>query len=681
MPLRQIAIAAMGLCLALAGTARAAGGAIDLDALIKLERVSNPRHTPMTEARRGELGHLSVAERRPQLDRWLAAHPDDLVARSLRAVDEFDAADTDATLQDLDILVAAGGPAQAVFLDLRAEMRLRVLRYAEALADSDRALASEAALPPAVAAQASPGSATYLARGWALCMLDRNDEALRDIDKALAIDPDHAVGHWRRAMVLTQLAQHDRARADIERALVLDPAHPSWHVDLGDSLWRLGRRDAARTEFDLAIRQAPALQGAWARRARLSVAQARWDDALADATQALSLSAGGDPLADPDYQADAYWSRAKTWFHKSDDAKALADIDAGEAVAPRRAELPILRGSIESSAGHWEPARAAYTRALTLKPRCATCLADRAAAAAHLDDRAAALADAQKAVEIAPDSSDVHASVGIAFRQLKDYPQAIQHLRIAIRLNGSDSGALDLDNVLPWIGVASSQEFLGQHAEAIRTYTSMIDRFDSPFRASVLRDRGLAYEASGDLPRAIADFSASADAYKSARAEEENAADALQQGRMLLRAGRIAEAAEPLRVAVRASQVAGRYEPLWIYVSRVRTHPADELAARQELAMLAPPLAPPVWRDSLVDFLQGRIDLPTLQQRAADGPADKRAGAHCEANYYAAEVELAHGRRDPAMPLLAEAVRACPPTFFEAHAAKAESRMLGAKAD
>ena len=427
-----------------------------------------------------------------------------------------------------------------------------------------------------------------------------------------------------------------------------------------------------------------------ATRARLDVMQERDDDAIADATRALAL---GGPVRD---RADAYLSRARAWEGRHDDARQLADLAAGEALAPGRADFAMQRGIHEREQGQLVQAKASLTHALALDPRCAICLSERALVQAHLGDREAALADARQAVDVAPDMALAHESYGDILMLLHDYSGALAEQDAAVRL------APGLAR--PRINRGEAHEALGDHAAAIAEYTDVLAHFPSSQDGIALVDRGMARSGVSDLVGAIADFRAACAAlpgiadpwFKLGYALQRHddfgaAADAYAQGLTLrpddvfefelgkarLLSGRFAEAVEPLRAGLRRPGSPSAYAPLWVYLSRIRARAGDDGDARAELARLASPHDPPAWTDALADFMLGRIDAGILQRRADEGPADKRVGRRCEADYYVAEIALAGDRRADALPLLARAVRGCPGDYFEAAAARAESRLQG----
>ena len=152
-------------------------------------------------------------------------------------------------------------------------------------------------------------------------------------------------------------------------------------------------------------------------------------------------------------------------------------------------------------------------------------------------------------------------------------------------------------------------------------------------------------------------------------------------GRVWFGAGQFGRAATIFRAQL-GTRGASSYTPLWLYLARVRADVADEAAAREELAKNAPAHVPRVWVDSIADFMLGRIDAPEFRRVADSGlasgsAANKPDGYPCEADYYTAEVLLAHGDRAAARPLLDEAVKICPSTYVETSAAMAEQKLQG----
>jgi len=82
----------------------------------------------------------------------------------------------------------------------------------------------------------------------------RIQEALREYDEALKLDPDLAEAHLGRGVVLEfGFDRLDEAEVEYRRALELKPSLGDAHNDLGQLLARTGRLDQAIAEFDAAL--------------------------------------------------------------------------------------------------------------------------------------------------------------------------------------------------------------------------------------------------------------------------------------------------------------------------------------------------------------------------------------------------------------------------------------------
>jgi tetratricopeptide (TPR) repeat protein len=89
-------------------------------------------------------------------------------------------------------------------------------RRLQAMADLDRALAPDPESGPALAL-----------RGAAYYGLSRLHEALADLDRAIALDPDYVWALADRAAIYLDLRRYEDAMHEIERAVALDPGDRS----------------------------------------------------------------------------------------------------------------------------------------------------------------------------------------------------------------------------------------------------------------------------------------------------------------------------------------------------------------------------------------------------------------------------------------------------------------------
>ncbi|MCM2314349.1 MAG: protein kinase [Thermoanaerobaculia bacterium] len=109
----------------------------------------------------------------------------------------------------------------------------------ETARDADEASAKAIALAPHLAE-------AHVARGLALSLTARNDEAAAELDEAIAIDPSNYDAHYIKGRVMFALGKHGEAAKQFENACALQPeAYDSWYL-LGMASRKLSEERRAR---------------------------------------------------------------------------------------------------------------------------------------------------------------------------------------------------------------------------------------------------------------------------------------------------------------------------------------------------------------------------------------------------------------------------------------------------
>lgn len=86
---------------------------------------------------------------------------------------------------------------------------------------------------------------------------DRHEKALTWYQRALAVDPGHAGGHYGRAASLAALSRHEEAVSGFERALALRPEFLNAHYGCAVALTALNRHAEAIAHFDWVLAREP----------------------------------------------------------------------------------------------------------------------------------------------------------------------------------------------------------------------------------------------------------------------------------------------------------------------------------------------------------------------------------------------------------------------------------------
>lgn len=272
----------------------------------------------------------------------------------------------------------------------------------------------------------SPPQVWQANRAGVLIAADRADEAVADLEKALAAKPDdkdlllvlaRAHGHLKkpdlarkdldrglaaaptdtellraRAWSAMEAKEYDDAIARLEALVAMDPDNIYRLTSLSHAYQMANRPDDARREADEALRIAPFEVDALIWRAELFQRQKRFDLALADADTIVALR--------PDLAASwnsRCWARAVAGVELD---KALADCNTSLKLRPRNAAVLDSRALTQLRRGDLKAAMADYDAALVLEPKQAASLYGRGLVKQKLGDQAGGQADLKAAIAL-----------------------------------------------------------------------------------------------------------------------------------------------------------------------------------------------------------------------------------------------------------------------------------------
>jgi tetratricopeptide (TPR) repeat protein len=147
----------------------------------------------------------------------------------------------------------------------------------------------------ACAAPAPPPDADALARSGAQLYRTGNWRgALRELDAALALDPEHFDALVHRALLYSELGEPERAIADAQRSIVSRPEHPGGFHALGRACLSNGELEAAINGFSRAVELDPRHADAYAGRGwateKLPPSKSNLRKAAADLSRALRVA-------------------------------------------------------------------------------------------------------------------------------------------------------------------------------------------------------------------------------------------------------------------------------------------------------------------------------------------------------------------------------------------------------
>jgi len=230
--------------------------------------------------------------------------------------------------------------------------------------------------------------------GYALVELNRPSEALASCDRALALKPDFPDALCSRGNALKDLGRPEEAIASYDQALALSPDFPEALNSRGAVLQILKRTKEALASIERALVLNPAFPEALSTYGNVLKDLRRHEEALASYDRALALK--------PDY-ADAAYNRGIALDDLKRREEALTSLDRALALKPAFPEALMVRGNVLLQLHRTDEALASYDRALAIKPDYADGLCSRGAALVRMQRYEEGIADYDRALAIAPD--------------------------------------------------------------------------------------------------------------------------------------------------------------------------------------------------------------------------------------------------------------------------------------
>jgi predicted O-linked N-acetylglucosamine transferase (SPINDLY family) len=214
-------------------------------------------------------------------------------------------------------------------------------------------------------------------RGNLLRELNRLTEAVASYERATELDPAYAYAFCNRGVVLQRLERWQKALESYDRAIHLDRKDAIAHYNRGIVLRMLDRHEEALDSYAEALVLSPGYAECHFNQGILLTELKRWDAAMASLDRAIALK--------PDFAA-AYFNRGKLLGALRLDSRAIADFARCIALSPSHAEAFEARAYACVRLRRYEEAIASCDRALALKPDCAFLAGIRVNAKMNLSD-------------------------------------------------------------------------------------------------------------------------------------------------------------------------------------------------------------------------------------------------------------------------------------------------------
>ncbi|MDE2810293.1 MAG: tetratricopeptide repeat protein [Gemmatimonadota bacterium] len=273
-------------------------------------------------------------------------------------------------------------------------------------------------------------------------------QAIDNLEKAVKLQPDYAVGYANLGGMFTKLGRYEQAEQSLERARDLAPERPSIHRRLGELYLNTDRPQAAARQFEQAARLNPDEGVVFYLAGKASEALGHNEEAWQAYRKAVQLDISleealfrvavlGRRLG---YKAEA--DSALQAFHR---LRQIDEQGRDLAIQKHKFRTAVLNtpenpsyhydlGVFFARLGYHDEAVNKFDRVLQMRPEDFTTMTRKGNVLAALGKTAAALEFYGQALRLAPDFPPAHISAAHAYMQMNRPRTALEHYAKAVEL-------------------------------------------------------------------------------------------------------------------------------------------------------------------------------------------------------------------------------------------------------
>ncbi len=272
----------------------------------------------------------------------------------------------------------------------------------------------------------------------------RLDEAIEHYRKALSLQPNFAIGHFRLGEVLQSCERLDEAAESYRRTIELQPSYAEAMINLGNVYYSQRKVDDALACYERALKLKPNLPEAHNNLGNMYQTRKDWDLAIKSYRRAIQLR--------PEYpDAHSNLSTALLELEKYDDAVQEAQIAIK--LNPQAAGAINNLGNAYSKMGKLELAAEAFEKALALNPQYAEAVVNLGNVYQERDEYEEAIKCYRRALEVNPQLVGAINNLGTALQALGKMQEAVDCFHRVIEMDPKHFSALgNLGNILQATG-------------------------------------------------------------------------------------------------------------------------------------------------------------------------------------------------------------------------------------
>jgi tetratricopeptide (TPR) repeat protein len=281
-------------------------------------------------------------------------------------------------------------------------------------------------------AQRPNDAAAHFDLGYVYTAQQENGKAISEYREAIELDPKMIQAQLNLGISLLP-DDPQAAIAPLQKAIELNYAFERAHYVLGIAEERSRNAAAAEKEYTVAVKLDPNDADAQAALGRTFLAEGKAAEAEAAFRELLKLKPGSQ---------EAEMGLAQSLLQQKKTADAIDALTAYLNENPNDAKACVMQASALIDLGKNDEALAALDRAAQSAPETVGALKLRSVIYDRKSDFAKAAAVLQKAEAMAPEDASIHARLGHALLETKNYSGAAHELNEALRLDPSSTDTL-----------------------------------------------------------------------------------------------------------------------------------------------------------------------------------------------------------------------------------------------
>lgn len=298
----------------------------------------------------------------------------------------------------------------------------------------------------------------YMKRAYILEFTGQTTDAMKDYNKAIALNPQSEIFYNKRAALKMIEMDYKGALTDIDSALNLNSGNDSLRSVCIDDCILMGEYEKALDELDLLIKHEYLVPFEHLKRALAYFFLEDLVSAKEEINIAIDLSDSSSIAIDllgliylkerqferaiesfnsaikknPDF-ALAYYNRSLAYMANGRKDKALEDLNMAIAIRLDLAQVLFQRALVKKESGDWQGAIDDYNKVLTKDTSFTNALFNRAYLHKFMGNYGEALADANKILELEPYSADHWNLKGNIQLLFGDHSAAVESYSVAIQ--------------------------------------------------------------------------------------------------------------------------------------------------------------------------------------------------------------------------------------------------------